>query len=159
MCVIMADSKIANMTRNCWCAHGSRAARARPRDATWVADGHFSRQWAPVSPVTGKLDAYRWIQPTEELTGPIEEPPPAFEPPAPLAVEAAPEPAETPAEVEAAPAAQPAAPAEILPPEPKPDVKAEADRKAVSPQPVIFPLPAAPDDPGPKREQEETRLY
>jgi HemY protein len=159
MCVIMADLEDrehdAQLLVRAWLARGSRA----PRDATWVADGHFSRAWAPVSPVTGKLDAYRWLQPTEELTGPIEEPPPAFEP---LVVEAAPESVKLPVDAEnepPAPELPAAAVAEVLPPEPKPDAKTEAMRKPASPQPVIFPLPAAPDDPGPKREPQETRLY
>ena len=37
----------------------SRAVRA-PRDPAWVADGYVSERWAPVSPVTGKLDAFEW---------------------------------------------------------------------------------------------------
>ncbi|WP_374546883.1 heme biosynthesis protein HemY, partial [Rhodoblastus sp.] len=89
MCVIMAELEerehnAQGLVRE-WLARGSRA----PHDAVWIADGHWSRQWAPVSPVTGKLDAYRWMQPKEELAGPVEEPPPAYEPPA-LEVEAAP---------------------------------------------------------------------
>ena len=82
MCLIMAELEerehnAQGLVRE-WLSRGSRA----PRDAVWVADGHWSKQWAPVSPVTGKLDAYRWMQPKEQLTGPIEEPPPAYEPPA-----------------------------------------------------------------------------
>lgn len=42
----------------------ARAVRA-PRDPAWVADGHVSRYWAPVSPVTGRLDAYEWKAPVE----------------------------------------------------------------------------------------------
>lgn len=38
----------------------ARAVHA-PRDAAWSADGHVSERWAAVSPVTGKLDAYRWV--------------------------------------------------------------------------------------------------
>ena len=37
----------------------ARAIHA-PRDPVWVADGHVSDRWAPVSPVSGKLDAYEW---------------------------------------------------------------------------------------------------
>lgn len=37
----------------------ARAIHA-PRDPVWVADGHVSDRWFPVSPVTGKLDAYEW---------------------------------------------------------------------------------------------------
>lgn len=40
----------------------ARAVRA-PRDATWVADGIVSDDWEPVSPVTGRLDAFEWKAP------------------------------------------------------------------------------------------------
>jgi HemY protein len=145
MCLIMAELEdrehdAQGLVRE-WLSRGSRA----PRDAVWIADGQWSKQWSPVSPVTGKLDAYRWLQPAEQLSGPIEEPPPAYEPPpAPLAVE-------PPTEPEPAPEAD----AEILPPEPV----AEPHRASTSPQPVVFPLPSPPDDPGPKREHTDTRLF
>ncbi len=42
----------------------ARAARA-PRDRAWVADGHVSRDWMPVSPVTGRLDAFVWQAPPQ----------------------------------------------------------------------------------------------
>lgn len=44
----------------------SRAVRA-PRDPVWVADGFVSEEWAPFSPVTGKLDAFEWRVPVERL--------------------------------------------------------------------------------------------
>jgi HemY protein len=44
----------------------SKAVRA-PRDPAWVADGVISERWAPVSPVTGKLDAFEWRAPMERL--------------------------------------------------------------------------------------------
>ena len=44
----------------------ARAVRA-PRDPAWVADGFVSERWAPVSPVTGKLDAFEWRAPVERL--------------------------------------------------------------------------------------------
>ncbi len=50
----------------------ARAVRA-PRDASWEADGVTSERWAPVSPVTGKLDAFEWRIPPERL-GQIIEP-------------------------------------------------------------------------------------
>ena len=78
MCVIMAELEerehdAQGLARE-WLARASRA----PRDPVWIADGHWSKQWAPVSPVTGKLDAYRWMQPKEELAGPVEAPPPSL---------------------------------------------------------------------------------
>lgn len=44
----------------------SRAVRA-PRDPAWVADGVVSERWAPVSPITGRLDAFEWRAPMERL--------------------------------------------------------------------------------------------
>jgi HemY protein len=44
----------------------SKAVRA-PRDPAWVADGVISEHWAPVSPITGKLDAFEWRAPMERL--------------------------------------------------------------------------------------------
>ncbi|TIS88924.1 heme biosynthesis protein HemY [Mesorhizobium sp.] len=44
----------------------AKAVRA-PRDPAWVADGFVSERWAPVSPVTGKLDAFEWRAPMERL--------------------------------------------------------------------------------------------
>lgn len=40
----------------------SRAVRA-PRDPAWTADGMVSDEWEPLSPVTGKLDAFEWKVP------------------------------------------------------------------------------------------------
>nr|WP_314256597.1 heme biosynthesis HemY N-terminal domain-containing protein [uncultured Devosia sp.] len=40
----------------------SRAMRA-PRDPAWTADGMVSDEWEPVSPVTGRLDAFEWKVP------------------------------------------------------------------------------------------------
>ena len=42
----------------------ARAVNA-PRDPAWTADGVVSDEWAPVSPVTGALDAFRWRVPVE----------------------------------------------------------------------------------------------
>ncbi|MER9417806.1 heme biosynthesis protein HemY [Mesorhizobium sp. M0306] len=44
----------------------SKAVRA-PRDPAWVADGVVSERWAPVSPITGRLDAFEWRAPMERL--------------------------------------------------------------------------------------------
>lgn len=41
----------------------ARAVRA-PLDKAWVADGIVSAEWQPVSPVTGKLDAFEWVTPS-----------------------------------------------------------------------------------------------
>lgn len=43
----------------------ARAVHA-PRDPAWTADGIVAEQWAPVSPVTGRLDAFAWKVPVED---------------------------------------------------------------------------------------------
>jgi HemY protein len=46
-----------------WLQRASRGVR----DPAWVADGVVSDTWAPVSPVTGRLDAFEWKSPTDNL--------------------------------------------------------------------------------------------
>jgi len=52
-----------------------RAVRAL-HDPAWTADGYVSDRWRPVSPVTGRLDAFQWQTPVAALpsdrTGAIE---------------------------------------------------------------------------------------
>jgi HemY protein len=35
-------------------------ALSAPRDPSWTADGHIFDRWAPVSPVSGRIDAFEW---------------------------------------------------------------------------------------------------
>jgi len=49
----------------------ARAVRA-PRDPAWTADGYVSEHWAPISPISGRLDAFEWRVPVEWL-GPVVE--------------------------------------------------------------------------------------
>jgi len=44
----------------------ARAVRA-PRDPVWTADGVTSDEWEPVSPITGKLDAFEWKVPVSAV--------------------------------------------------------------------------------------------
>ncbi len=44
-----------------WLARGSRA----PRDQVWIADGVVATHWLPISPVTGRLDAFEWKPPPD----------------------------------------------------------------------------------------------
>lgn len=46
-----------------WLARAVHAAR----DPVWTADGTILEHWAPVSPVTGRLDAVEWKVPVAEL--------------------------------------------------------------------------------------------
>ncbi|WP_162653191.1 heme biosynthesis protein HemY [Lentilitoribacter sp. Alg239-R112] len=52
-----------------WLANAVRASR----DPQWTADGYVSEEWAPFSPVTGKLDAFEWKVPLTALAGAVEE--------------------------------------------------------------------------------------
>jgi HemY protein len=44
----------------------ARAVQAAP-DPAWTADGVVSETWLPVSPVTGRLDAFQWKVPVLEI--------------------------------------------------------------------------------------------
>lgn len=116
----------------------SRAVRA-PSDPAWVADGYSSEHWAPVSPVTGRLDAFVWRQPVERLGPAIE--PDVVAPPRPVSL-----PAVTP------PVA--AAPAEPAPATPAPE-PAPAAPIILQPKPAAVPdpEPAAPIAPPPEPER------
>jgi HemY protein len=46
-----------------------RAVRAR-HDPAWTADGYVSDRWRPVSPVSGRLDAFQWQTPVASLPSP-----------------------------------------------------------------------------------------
>jgi HemY protein len=46
-----------------WMARALHAAR----DPAWTADGYVSDRWLPVSPVSGRLDAFQWKVPLAEL--------------------------------------------------------------------------------------------
>jgi len=67
VCRLMAEledreSNNAAMVRK-WLARASHA----PRDPAWVADGFVSDHWAPVSPITGRIDAFVWMKPPQSL--------------------------------------------------------------------------------------------
>src|SRR5882757_1117628 len=88
-----------------------RAVRAL-HDPAWTADGYVSDRWRPVSPVSGRLDAFQWQTPVAALpsdkgdaiaSSPFEEAMLAaphkaivIEPPAPAVVEPAPSPVAVP---------------------------------------------------------------
>lgn len=130
----------------------ARSARAR-RDPAWIADGIVSKRWAPASPVTGKLDAFRWttpieqagVAPPEPVLAPISATP--VKPDQPLLIDLA-EPAPSAAEPAEAPQATPAREEPEAKPEPADGAALAAEPAAA--RPVVFPMPAPPDDPGPK---------
>ncbi|WP_112661814.1 heme biosynthesis protein HemY [Microvirga flavescens] len=123
-----------------WLARASRA----PRDPAWIADGVVSDTWAPISPVTGRLDAFVWQAPpdvliapelalSDEVTADLDEEPKVL--PLPPRDEAAPQPLPLSTQ---GPDASPLAKEPL--PKPAP---------AARPEPVVFPLNHSPDDPGP----------
>lgn len=140
----------------------ARAVRAQ-RDPAWVADGVVADRWAPVSPVTGRLDAFEWKLPPGVATTPM------------LENEAERVKAAIAAAIESRPAAEPASGpvVDLTQPERAPSLAPEAERgeppkgdlpKAdfVKPEPVrprpataaivtpVVAMPHLPDDPGPE---------
>ena len=128
----------------------TRAIQA-PRDPVWVADGRIFAHWAPVSPVSGRIDAFEWKVASEPLSRPrapeIEiEPDLAPKAAAPVAVDAARLPPVEVAEVvEVVPPSGDGAKTPAPPRDEAPEDLAEPAPPTV-PEPVV---PRAPDDPGP----------
>ncbi|HVV41221.1 MAG TPA: heme biosynthesis HemY N-terminal domain-containing protein [Nitrobacter sp.] len=149
-----------------------RAVRAA-HDPVWTADGYVSDRWRPVSPVTGRLDAFQWQTPLAALPSdagevvdsdvlmgalsapaPAESPPPG--PPSPEAVPATPDATESmadtipeapiPAESPDLPAAAPP-PAAAVPP-PIFHGRPEIAKSPAASVPAVIPIIRAPDDPG-----------
>ena len=134
-----------------WMARALHAAK----DPAWTADGIVSDRWMPVSPVSGRLDAFQWRVPLEEL-GDAREAIDTAEPPAPveaipaaaIVVEAPPEIVE-PVTRDEPPAKEPAAKEPVAKPRPA--------RRAASVPPrveAVIPLVHVPDDPGPEPQAE-----
>jgi HemY protein len=46
-----------------WLAKGSRA----PRDPVWIAENVVAKHWLPISPASGKLDAFDWKSPPDSI--------------------------------------------------------------------------------------------
>jgi HemY protein len=145
-----------------------RAVRAL-HDPVWTADGYVSDRWRPVSPVTGRLDAFQWQTPLAALpsdknvtveASPFEEAmlaPPRREPPRVIPVEQAPPAAQdnSPAAVVTEPAASPPAasppqaePAAAATPQPLFRPRQEFPKSGAPAVPPVIPIVRAPDDPG-----------
>jgi HemY protein len=156
-----ADTNDQGMVRE-WL---SRAVRA-PRDPVWVADGYVSERWAPISPVTGRLDAFEWRPPAERPGQVIEEykepkprpvaavaapvqVPPAADDKTDLVIEALPQedvaPKPPKVETPAPQTQQPTPPDTAQAKPPQPQAKPEAAPAAVTePKAAAAPAPAAP---------------
>ncbi len=110
-----------------WMARALHAAS----DPAWTADGVVSERWMPVSPVTGKLDAFQWKVPLAEI-GMVR---PAID-------------ADTLVASQPPPLPQPATVAE-QPPAPQKPARRSSKPKELRPVESVIPLVHAPDDPGP----------
>jgi HemY protein len=142
-----------------WMARAVHAAL----DPVWTADGLIAEHWMPVSPATGRLDAFQWRVPVADLTprGPLLEPPPSAPaiagPPTVIAVEKDVTPQTT---VEAKPAPRPMPKPEKLEPAPEPkfepkfgskfepqSVNPSIDLEPLQEQPPLELSPASPPEP------------
>ena len=121
-----------------WMARALRAAR----DPAWTADGYVSDRWLPVSPVTGRIDAFEWKVPLGELGGPVENSGTS------VLIEAPRE--EQPREVVSPPLS--AADVAVREPATPPPPGSMAARRPTRPIPPVIPLAQVPDDPGPEPE-------
>lgn len=155
MCLIMAELEDRETgdegkVRE-WLARSARA----PRDAVWMADGIAASKWAPISPATGRLDAFVWQKPVDRLTGAIDadswiahaESAPRLAAPdgdAPVSLS-------MPWEAGPLPVSESPAEPDMMTPARVDGRRSRANGAAG--QKVIFPMPAAPDDPGPANEK------
>ena len=104
-------------------------ALTAPRDPAWMADGRVFAEWAPVSPVSGRVGVFEWKVPADRL-------PPAR----PIQIDMPPERDETEIEAKVETTPEPAPPVAIaapVTPEPAPPVPSEA--KAEKTEPVAKP--------------------
>jgi HemY protein len=133
--LLMADLEQAEFSDEGRAREWTARAVYAARDPVWTADGFVTEQWMPVSPVSGRIDAFEWKAPVAAISA---APAPADEAeneaPARPVIEAKPA---------AAPSQQPAAPARSV-------VRAPATKV---PEAVV-PIAHVPDDPGPDPDQE-----
>ncbi len=133
-----------------------RAVRAL-HDPAWTADGYVSDRWRPVSPVTGRLDAFQWQTPVAALpsdkgsaieSSPFEEAMLAAPPPRRVA-DASESQVQPSKETSSAPVAKPAEP---VPPAAQDNAPPQADAEpapAATPVPASAPAESAPIAPAP----------
>lgn len=159
-----------------WMARALNAAR----DPRWTADGMASDRWLPVSPISGRIDAFEWKVPLAEIgyggadleagaatARPIEALPPAT--PRADAPENAPEPEDAPEPPAADRDAEPSGSREPARPAGGQPAPQAAAKTLTPPTPgrrgaAVIPLIHAPDDPGPDadaeaRAEEEARRF
>jgi HemY protein len=71
--LLMADIEEAETGDQGRVRHWLAQALRAPRDPEWVADGQASDVWLPVSPVSGRLDAFEWKSLHRARPGAIED--------------------------------------------------------------------------------------
>ncbi|KQV73187.1 heme biosynthesis protein HemY [Rhizobium sp. Root1220] len=71
--LLLADIEEAETGDQGRIRHWLAQALKAPRDPAWVADGFVSDKWLPLSPVTGRLDAFVWKPPFDHAEGHVEE--------------------------------------------------------------------------------------
>lgn len=71
--LLLADIEEADTGDDGRIRHWMNQALKSPRDPAWTADGVTAPEWLPVSPVSGRLDAFEWKQPVAQIAGPVEE--------------------------------------------------------------------------------------
>jgi HemY protein len=112
------------------------------RDPAWTSDGLVSDRWLPVSPATGRLDAFQWKVPVADLS-----------PPGPVIEQTAPAPTPAPHLAPAlSAAADEDAPGPASPAAPREEVTLPAVVRQRRPADGVIPLVHSPDDPGPEGE-------
>jgi HemY protein len=125
-----------------WMARAVHAAR----DPAWTADGFVSDRWLPVSPVSGRVDAFQWKVPLAELASPHAMNEDAAEPP--IVIDA------RPVETIAAEAKDSAVSQDARPAPEAASPPAAARIKKPPHVEAVIPLVRVPDDPGPETEAE-----
>lgn len=133
------------------------------RDPAWTADGFVSQRWQPVSPVTGRLDAFEWKDPLSGHDGgrividagnepqlPADAPPTSRMPSAQASIDVTPAPPKPPEvprveELRDEPLVEPASTDE-------PRLRRPRGGPPATRPPAVIPLVHAPDDPGPEIE-------
>jgi HemY protein len=118
-----------------------RAVHAAP-DPAWTADGYVSDRWLPLSPVTGRLDAFEWRVPLTGMTSAA----PVIESEKVLVI---------PAKTATDPAVNEQHDSNHTPPLPANDAAGPLHPSLQPTQPKsdpVIPLVHAPDDPGPEAE-------
>ncbi len=166
--LLLADIEEAETGDQGRIRHWLGQALRAPRDPAWVADGFVSETWLPVSPVSGRLDAFEWKAPFHQIAARIEDGTLAEDalqtlPPLPeKTVSEPPKPAAVPAIIDAEPVVKPVPQAMKPAPSPaeaRPTPEPVAANSSRAPDPFNG---RPPDDPGVKFAEadsgEKTRL-